>query len=73
MKLTTKQLLLGALGTFVLALLLGGTSSLVYGENESGVGPNLMWIGGNICLVATVLLLIGAGVSFFTRRSAKAL
>ena len=67
----TKRLLQGAGGCFVLSVLLVIVSHLAFGDSETGAGPNAIWMIGTLLEIATVGLLIGAGISFLVGRVAK--
>lgn len=66
----TKRLLLGAGGCFVLIVLLGIVSNIAFGD-VAGTGAETMWIVGTLLEIATVGLLLGAGISFLVGRVAK--
>ena len=66
----TKRLLQGAGGCFVLIVLLGIVSNIAFGD-VAGTGAETMWIVGTLLEIATVGLLLGAGLSFLVGRVAK--
>ena len=54
----------------MLIVLLGIVSNIAFGD-VAGTGAETMWIVGTLLEIATVGLLLGAGISFLVGRVAK--
>jgi hypothetical protein len=67
----TKLLLQGAGVSFLLFVLLGIVSYFAFGDQETGAGPNAVWMVGTLLEFAVVAMLLGAGIAFLIGRTAK--
>ena len=70
MTIWTKRLLKGAGVSFLLVVLLGIVSKFAFGE-ETGTGPDTVWMISTFLEFAVVAMLIGAGISFLVGRVSR--